>query len=293
MKDFYKLGGSPIAYIGGKHYIRKWVISHFDYSKRCYVELFGGSGEIILSKPPHKIEIFNDNNSLLINFFKVLLKDERRLAEELEKLPYARKLFEEFKKSDWESLDDFDKAVRWFYVARSSFSGLWGQGWTCGFKRNSAKAYNASILSFRRVRYRMRNVQIECRDYRKIIESIRETKEEKDIMLYVDPPYIDVNYYQTIWSLDDHKEFAELMNSLKCSVAISYYKTKEIPKWYPKNKWNYYYRETIKHSKGITKNSKNKDSKPKAVELLLTNYPLKRYDIPSERMYQIRQASIT
>ena len=260
---------SPLYYVGGKFYIKDWIISFFDYSKDCYIELFGGGGHILLAKPPHKIEIFNDNDKLLINLFKIIREKGEKLAEELEKIPYSREIFNEFKKSDWDKLDDFEKAVRWYYILKNSFSGSL-RSWSYGFIKNNAKAYFNSLYLLKEMKKRIKNVQIECKDYKDIIKSITKEK-QKNIMIYADPPYINANYYNTSWTLEDHKEFAEIMNNLDCSIAISYYKTKEIIEWYPKNKWHYNYKKTKKHSYGITKDAKQ-NTKPNATELLLTNY---------------------
>lgn len=259
-------------YMGGKYYIKEWIVSHFDYGKDCYVDLFGGSGIILFTKKPHKIEIFNDNDHLLINFFKVLQENEEKLVEELEKLPYSRWLYNEFRNSDWNELDNFEKAVRWFYVMRGSFSGKFGKGWSYGFTRNISKYFN-SLKLFPLFRERLKNVYIDCRDYREIISGIKREK-EKEIMIYADPPYIGVNYYKSEWSLKDHEEFANLMNSLECSIAISYYETEHIKKWYPEDRWKYHYKTIIKHSCGLTKNNPE-DIRPSDVELLLTNYDTK------------------
>jgi DNA adenine methylase len=62
---------SPIKWVGGKRNLRKLIVgimpSHFQY-----VEVFGGAGWVLLYKSPSKLEILNDLNGDLINFYKVI-----------------------------------------------------------------------------------------------------------------------------------------------------------------------------------------------------------------------------
>ncbi|MDD4436366.1 MAG: hypothetical protein PHT09_09310, partial [Bacteroidales bacterium] len=44
-------------------------------------------------------------------------------------LPYSRELYEEYLRT-WPAIhDQVEQAIRWYYVARSSFSGLFGSSW--------------------------------------------------------------------------------------------------------------------------------------------------------------------
>lgn len=62
---------SPIVCIGGKSRLANKIIELFP-RHRHYVEVFGGSGAILFSKPRSKIETYNDINGELVNFFRVL-----------------------------------------------------------------------------------------------------------------------------------------------------------------------------------------------------------------------------
>lgn len=65
---------SPIPWHGGKSRMVKKLIKRFpDHS--VYLEPFGGGASILLSKPPAKVETYNDLNGKLTRFFRALRDD--------------------------------------------------------------------------------------------------------------------------------------------------------------------------------------------------------------------------
>lgn len=113
---------SPVTWFGGKYYIADKLISLMPGTK-CYVEVFGGSAQILFRKAPAPVEIYNDIFGEVVNFFKVIKLDPKKVFEEASSLPYARQLFEEFKWNDPSEMNNLDRAVRWFYLNRGGYSG--------------------------------------------------------------------------------------------------------------------------------------------------------------------------
>ena len=62
---------SPIKWAGGKSRLRKSVIDLLP-PHTCYVEVFGGAAGVLFGKPPSDVEILNDIDQELINFFRVV-----------------------------------------------------------------------------------------------------------------------------------------------------------------------------------------------------------------------------
>jgi DNA adenine methylase len=87
---------SPLSYMGGKFYMRKEIVSLLRYDVDLYIEPFVGSGQIFFYKKPHKIEIINDIDDDLINFYRVWINNEKELVDRLEQLPYSRSLYKLF-----------------------------------------------------------------------------------------------------------------------------------------------------------------------------------------------------
>lgn len=112
---------SAIPYFGGKNRQAPWIISHFQ-PHFCYLELFAGSGNVLVQKAPSKVEVYNDIDDNLINFLMILRNQPQKLFDAIDSLPTSRSLYEKWK---WELLpeDDFERAVRWWYVARQAYGG--------------------------------------------------------------------------------------------------------------------------------------------------------------------------
>src|SRR6185369_3224539 len=84
----------PIKIYGGKHYMLKHLLKLIPPHK-TYVEAFGGGGSLLFAKDPSPVEVYNDIDGNLVNFFRVLQNDTT--FQEFYKLcictPYSRELF--------------------------------------------------------------------------------------------------------------------------------------------------------------------------------------------------------
>jgi len=259
-----------LKYIGGKFFLRNHIIKRLNFNKSCYVELFGGVAHVLLNKPTHKIEIYNDINNDLVNLFIVLKEKYNEFIKQTEWDIHSEILFKKYK-DDLKSnnLNNIERAYKFFYVLINSFAGS-SQSFGHSFsKKNIAKSYFNSIEKLRFIHNRLKNVTILNKDFRELLNSI---KDNDDVMIYADPPYFQKeDYYDCEFTVKDHEDLAKLLNECKCSVLLSYYYFDEIEELYPKPKWNYEKIKATKHSYGITKSSKN-NKKPESIELIITNY---------------------
>ncbi|WKZ17752.1 MAG: DNA adenine methylase [Candidatus Jettenia sp. CY-1] len=89
---------SPINRMGGKFFLKDWLVQHIP-QHTLYCEGFGGAGHILFSKSPSKVEVLNDIDGHLINFFQVIKDQEKRqrLIDTLQYMPYSRQLWQEMR----------------------------------------------------------------------------------------------------------------------------------------------------------------------------------------------------
>jgi len=253
---------SPLIWFGGKEKVAKYIIAKMPEHK-TYCEPFGGAAHVIAQKPRSDFEIYNDIDGDLVNFLMVVREQTYELARACDSLPYSRKLYEEWRDSDWPE-DKFERAVRFFYLNRSGIAKGNGPasgrtGWRHHHSANTAQAYRKAIDLFESFANRMRYVQIDCNDFRKVILE----NDTPETLFYVDPPYFGrEKYYAGGFTEQDHRDLAKILNSVKGKVILSYYDHPLLAELYPG--WHI-------ESYTATKQMVNNGSQ-KAQELLLMNY---------------------
>ncbi len=265
---------SPLPWMGGKFHLAKRILASFPPvgAYDLYVEPFGGAAHVLVQKPPSDhLEVFNDINDDLVNFWLNMRDHATRMQERLGSLPYARSVYYAYHKSlyDGTPMDTLERAVRWFYVLRSSFLPEVKNvpsGWSISSRKKDSskgKSYHNVLQVFACLTKRFRSVEIENRDFAPIITQ----RQSPRTLLYVDPPYIGVEqYYQYSFTLDDHKRLAVLLNQTQSYVALSYYPHPLLDSLYPSSHWRRVSFHTNKHSQ------RTKKTHDRTQELLLMNY---------------------
>lgn len=272
---------SPAKMIGGKSASAERIIAAFPAPSTydMYVEVCAGALWVLLNKPQYgHIEVVNDLDNLLINFWLEVQAHGQEVQRQLSTRPYARKLYYDYWHSLYgsrtkhiepdQSLSGTEKAVRWLYILRSNMTGYLRQsppGWNYG---NAEAMYNAAQL-ITVAQKRLQSVAIDNRD---AVATIRRySKSSMRIFFYVDPPYIKAEKYYPACRANggfDHQALAEALNATPHMVALSYYPDPMLDELYPAAKWRRVTWQQHKPS-NISENSQQLDM---ATEVLLMNY---------------------
>jgi DNA adenine methylase len=265
---------SAIPWVGGTFYRAGRILAAFppETTYSTSVEVFGGVAHVLFRKPRSKhLEVYNDLNGDLVNFWMICRNQPHELQRQIESLPYARSLSEDWHQSlfDGTPMSEMERAVRWFSVLRSSIGGVirtskgnWGyevQG------TSSAQSLQNATQLFASVSERLRAVQIECQDFEKIILRY----ERSSTLLYCDPPSIGMQHYYLgvpPFTLADHGRLADLLNATPAQVALSYSPHEALDEWYPASRWRRITWQTDKHAE------KTRTTRQTATEVLLLNY---------------------
>lgn len=264
-----------LPYIGGKSYLASWIISKFpeNYRKLSYCEVFGGGGWVLFKKDLSNIETYNDLNKNLVNLFRVIRDNYKEFEHRAQWSLHSREMYDEARKrlADDKFLSDLEKAMHYALIKCQTFSAQNSPSW--GYGVISPKLYSGKWLPFLKrlslINARLKRVQIECLDFERLIAKY----DRPDTLFYLDPPYVDVEYYYNVAGVDfqrkDHERLAAILKQIKGKFVLSYYKHPLVKQLYGGH--NIAVKITSKHSAGITINSKTK-IKPKATEWLITNY---------------------
>lgn len=274
--------GSMIPWQGGKFYSAETIVDAFPnptaYS--IYCELFCGACHVLIRKPSYShVEVINDLNNDLVNFWMQFRDNIEALEERCRSLPYSREVYYTYHKSlfDGTELEPLERAARWFYVLRSNFSAYLQPspgGWHNGIRTKdrqkwggNAQSYHSAIDLFLYMQKRFKHIMIDNRDF----EFVFKQWDKPRTLFYVDPPYVDFEAYygqgKQGFTLQDHERLAQLLNNSSAYIALSYYPHSEIDRLYPADKWRRVTWETYKHSQ------RTKDTHDASTELLLLNYP--------------------
>ncbi len=198
---------------------------------KVYVEVFGGSGALLFAKRPSKIEVYNDLHSGLVNLYRVLRNSDQ--FAEFERLCnlslYSR---EEYKRAlkTWQGQSDpVQRAYKFYIVAKQSFGGRFGAGWSFSKKSitrgivMTCSSWLVGIEQLSQIHSRLLTVQIENKDFRDLIG----TYDDKETLFYLDPPYVQDTRKQGGYDHEmsdfDHAELISILLSIKGQAMLSGY----------------------------------------------------------------------
>ncbi len=227
--------GKRIAFgwYGGKYSHLDWLLPLLPACHH-YCEPFSGSAAVLLNRPPAPVETYNDIDGEVVNFFRVLREQPRKLMDALRLTPFSR---EEFFWSLDPTLQDnsLERARKFFIRARQTRTGLaqtatLGRWANC---KNTSRAGMSGVVSrwlggvegLEVVAQRFITVQIENRP---AVEVIR-LYDDKQTLFYCDPPYLhetrgDAKAYGFEMSEREHRLLARELNACKGRVALSGYR---------------------------------------------------------------------
>lgn len=227
---------SALSYFGGKGQLVPRLLPLLPPSESytTFVEVFGGSAALMHALPPTGfVRVYNDLDGDLYNFWRVLQDDVlfERFSRIVAFTPHSRRVFEEARTSCAAESDPVLRAVKFFIVARQSFSGDRNGGWSysrtevsSGMSRSTAKWLSA-VDRLWEVHEHRRSVQVECLDFRGLIP-----KYDGDTTLfYLDPPYISdtrssSGRYRYEMTLDDHRALVDILLDVRGMCVLSGYR---------------------------------------------------------------------
>lgn len=180
---------TPISYYGGKQMMVAHILPLIPQHK-IYVEPFFGGGAIFFSKEQSKVEIINDLNGEVVNFYRILQTEYLKLSAMIQGTLHSRELYYDAKHIyDRPHLfDEVRRAWAFWILTNSGWSSKIG-AWGYDIKGSSMnKKIDGKKIEFGpQLARRLEATQIECNDAVKVITS----RDTADTFHYVDPPYIN------------------------------------------------------------------------------------------------------
>lgn len=254
---------SPFRYPGGKYYARKLILEHVP-QHCCYCEPLCGGASIFFAKDKVPVNVLNDADEQLINCLIHIRDCPEQIADSLEGVPAVKEKHSYFK-NEFNPSNKLEEAVRWFYLNRTSYSGImnmkncyWGYGDKYSMRPENWRRHLIKTSG------KLQGVEILNTDFEAVIDNAPD-----GCFLFVDPPYYNRDqdkFYTHSFSKEDHER---LMNALKrnsdrLKFLITYDNHEDIKNMYSSwvsaimdKEWNY----TIYRTDDQTKDGSGEDKK--------------------------------
>jgi DNA adenine methylase len=198
----------PLSYIGGKRALAKQIIAIFP-PHITYVEAFCGGGQVFFRKEPSKVEVINDLDRDVVNFFRVAQAHTEELIRTMRFMVASRSWFDLMLRINPDTMTDVQRAARYLYLTKNTYASLVRRR-NYGTNVTQLPPFNPERLPevLEETRRRLARVQIENLPY----EDVLRRYDRPTTLFYLDPPYYDRTLYR--YNLD-HRDFVKMAERLR------------------------------------------------------------------------------
>jgi len=256
---------TPISYYGGKQRLLRQILPLIPNDINLYCEPFVGGGAVFWAKEPNNVEVINDTNKELINFYEVVQNEFIELEKLIRITLHSRSLFNDAKVV-YDNPHMFTRIKRaWavWVLSSQGFASQLGNSWGYDKKKPSVsrKIQNKKEGFTEDLAIRLQHVQIECTDALRIVKS----RDEKDSFFYCDPPYYNANMgHYDGYTLEDFEMLLKTLSNLNGKFLLSSYPSDILTKYTDKFGWN-----QLQYDQPI---SAAKTGNKRKIEVLTYNY---------------------
>ncbi|MBM3144816.1 MAG: DNA adenine methylase [Chloroflexi bacterium] len=276
----WKVVSSPIKWVGGKSRLRKHIVELIP-PHTCYVELFAGAAWVLFGKPPSEVEVINDVDGELMNFFRVIKYKPEEFIETFEWDLVSREEFERLANLNIAKLTDIERAHRFFYIIMAGWGGelKYPRFQTSISDGGHGNRLIGALKHLRNriepVHKRLCTVIIENLDWEECLDRY----DRLTTVMYIDPPYPKnkVNYFHNMQNWEDHQRLAERLTKTKCKWILSSFDIPEIRNLYSSG---CFHTIPVQAFSGMKK-QKNDGQRVLNREVLITNFPPEGYPVYS------------
>lgn len=262
---------TPITYYGGKQKMVPRILEIIP-PHNLYAEPFVGGGAIFWAKGKSPVEVINDTNRELINFYQVVQRDFVSLEKEVRISLHSRSMHRDARvvNSAPHLFSEVKRAWAVWVLATQSFSSMLDGSWGYDVGKNttSRKVSNKRETFTEDLAIRLQDVQIECTDALRIIES----RDRPDTFFYLDPPYVgsDCGHYDG-YSQADFDALLNALTRIKGRFLLSSYPNKSLERFISERGWHH---RQFKSTVSVANNTASKGPRKGKIECLTANYPI-------------------
>jgi len=256
---------TPVSYYGGKQTLLRHI-SPLVPKHKTYTEAYAGGAALFFEKPPAEVEVINDINCNLINFYQVLQTRFPELKAEIDKTLHSRDMHLKARIIyDHPTLfDPIERAWALWVCSKEGFAAKLDGSWGYDKAKNTTakKIQNAKDAFTIMLQQRIEHTQIESTDGLRIIKS----RDSESTFHFVDPPYVgtDCGHYEGTFNEQNFIELLELLSAISGKFMLTMFPHPILSEFIQKYGWH-----VVEVERSI---SASKSSRRRQVELIVMNY---------------------
>jgi len=256
-----------LPYYGGKSKLASTILALIP-EHTLYAEPFSGGAAVFFAKSPSDVEVLNDLNKEVINFYRVVKENYADLEKLIRITLHSRTMHADASViyNNPHLFSEVRRAWAVWVLAIQSFASILDGSF--GYDKKSCtttqKISNKREAFTEEYAIRLQNVQIECADALYIIRS-RDTIES---FFYCDPPYFNSNcgHYKG-YSERDFEMLLKQLSEIEGRFLLSSYPSELLSRYVKKHGWHQQSKEqTVSVNKGY--------GAKKKIEVLTANYSI-------------------
>ena len=177
---------SPVfRWAGSKRKLIPILMANTPSHYNRYFEPFAGSACLLFALKPAS-GVLNDINQDLVDSYDLIRRHPRLLARELHALPRTKREYYRQRSLDTTKIDEFQRAVRFVYLNRYCFNGVYRTNRDGRFNvpRGKRTGKIPEESKFYRCAVGLRNVELRSLDFEACLKDVK-----RGDFVYLDPPY--------------------------------------------------------------------------------------------------------
>ncbi|MEA4975699.1 MAG: DNA adenine methylase [Paludibacter sp.] len=245
---------------------------------KIYVEPFFGGGAVFFKKQKSGIEVINDYDNSLINFYMCVQNRFDELQDLIKKTLHSEAMYYHAKDIWNERVEATEIEQAWavWLITNGSFAGSMHGGWK--WCNGTSGGHTGTFIKGKRNQFseslhnRLDNVQISCRDALRVIQD----RDSAETFFYLDPPYPGCfqSHYKG-YTHDNLEELLKLLETIKGKFILSNYWCDELTTYIERNNWNYREIEVDMKVTNLGRGKREKQTKYRT-EVLVYNYDIQK-----------------
>ena len=259
---------TPITYYGGKQKLLRHIIKRIPVHK-LYAEPFVGGAAVFFGKEKSSVEVINDTNKELVNFYRMVKEDFVSLEKEVRITLHSRDLH----RKAWviynypDMFSELKRAWAVWVLSTQSFASMLDGSW--GYDKakptTSIKIANKRDNFTEDIAIRLQRVQIECTDALRIIRS----RDTIGSFFYCDPPYYnsDMGHYDG-YTVEDFEMLLKVLSRIRGKFMLSSYPSPMLKEFTSNHGWH------SLHIQQVVSVANNSGKRKPKTEVLTANYIL-------------------